>query len=260
MAAGKPKGRTWRAGNKGGGSDAAGSALGESSASVQSRLGSLSRMATISSIVAAAAVGAALITGGLSYSKVQAMEASTVSVVCAATEIEAGDELTADKLKVVNVPSAYVVEGATSSVADVVPADGTRVCAAHDIAANEQMTESSKTQAYKLSAQLDPGTYAVTIPVDGTATMSGMLKVGDFVDIYTADGATVAEDMEILALDAALTGDGELTSSYSNLTFQVEKAQGKKLMDEAGDGGIKVMLHSSKTDAAATAAGLTASE
>lgn len=255
MTAGKPKTRTWRAGKKNNASGAveAGSAFGESSTSVQSRLGSLSRMATISSIVAAAAVGAALITGGLSYSKVQAMEASTVSVVCAATQIEAGEELTADKLKIVNVPSAYVVEGATSAITDVVPEDGTRVCAAHTIAANEQMTDNSKTQAYKLSAQLDAGTYAVTIPVDGTATMSGMLKVGDLVDIYDADGATVAENMEILALDAALTGDGELTSSYSNLTFQVDKAQGKRLMAEASDGGIKVMLHSSKSENATTA-------
>lgn len=234
-----------------------GSGLG-GAASVQKRLSSLSRMATIAIVVAAISVGAAVVTWALSTAQTNAMKENTRTIVCAATEINAGTPIDAGMLKTVDVPGAYISEGASDKITDFVPESGAQLVATHHISPNEQMTKDSVSQSYKLSAQLDPGTYAVTIPVGGTATLCGMLKPGDTVDLYNGT-QLVAPDMEILALDSTLTEAGsELTSQYSNITFQVTKAQGRELLDLSQNGAINIMLHSSKSASAAAAATATA--
>ena len=162
-------------------------------------------LAVLSGLVAAALVFVALARNDGGDETVSPATA-TAKVVVAGRDIAVGSEVTADMLKVVDVPESLLVKGAFASAAPVV-GEVTRVA----LAEGEQITPSKVGAAAAgkgLGSVVPKGKRAVAIRVEEATAVGGLLLPGDRVDVVAAfqEGETpvvvqtVLQDIEVLAV------------------------------------------------------------
>ena len=212
---------------------------------MEQRVQRLSRAAVAS--IAAAALG---VTFGI-YSLVSAnsqiaqTKEGMVNVVVATQQIDAGTAITADELEVKEVPQAYVSSGAVSKAEDFVGQ-----VALTRIDSGTQLTSSviaAAKDASSLGAALTPGYKAVTIAVDEVQGFSGLLKVGDTVDVLSADSSMsggamtrITGNAMVIALDSSLSdSDG----SYSSVTVEVTPNEADAIRAAQANGNVSLILH-----------------
>lgn len=181
--------------------------------------------------------------------------ADTTKVVTAAQDIPANTVITEQMLAVSDVPTDNVLAGAITKVSDVVGKTiqsniyvGEQIISAKLIAAGENTTT---TLAYAIK----PGKRAITIAVDATTGIAGMITPGNKIDLvgeYETNGtvytAMVAEDIKVLAVDAVLSesgkaGDGT-TPGYTTLTLEVTQKQAMELSMATYSGTLRAILRS----------------
>lgn len=140
-----------------------------------------------------------LLAAGLVYSFLQNLAAQNnrqgQPVVVAKANIPARTKLTAEMLKVVNVPAEYVQPGAVNDISKAVG-----VATREQIAAGEQLAERHLLIGSKAGfAGLVPsGKRAVSVAVTEVTGVGGLVKPGDFVDvIVTFDTNTVGHLSQI---------------------------------------------------------------
>lgn len=244
-------------------------AKGKAGEATEERIKRLSRTAV--GAVAAAALGVTF--GVYSLTSANAQIAQTkenlVNVVVASTEIPAGATITADALKTIEVPGAYVSSGAVSSTEDFVGKT-----ALTRIDSGSQLTYSSVAggrNTSSLANSLEPGYKAVTISVDSVQGFSGMLRAGDTVDVLTTSSTLGGSGMEritgsalVIALDGNLyteatggttalgtTGSSDSSStSYTSITLEVTPNEADAIRAAQAAGGISLELHSSVSGSA----------
>lgn len=126
---------------------------------------------------------------------------SGVPVLVAARDLDAGAAVRADDLRTQSVDPAMAGAG---GLADPAVAVGQRL--ATPLAAGEPVTASRLVPAGPL-AHLGAGSRAVHVPV-ADAGVVGLLHAGDRVDVIRAlDGARIATDLVVLAVDARPESD-----------------------------------------------------
>jgi pilus assembly protein CpaB len=117
----------------------------------------------------------------------------TSFVIVAAEDLEAGEKIAASMIEVQTVPRDLAIEGSFFSRSLV---EGKTV--RYPIERGEQITETRLVETSTedlLSAQLTPGTRAITIPVDIENSPAALMVPGDFVDIIlTVDVDSVHPD------------------------------------------------------------------
>lgn len=213
--------------------------------STYSRVKRLQRTAVAS--VAAAALGLTFgaytsITSGAEVAKTKSQ---LVNVVVASQQIEAGSVIGADSLTIAEVPQAYVSAGATSDAESLIgKVANTR------IDANTQVTSALATgdgNPASLSAAVDSGFKAVTIAVDEPAGMSGLIKVGDTVDVLGTssqlnNGALtrITSSAKVIALGSSL---GDSDGSYASITLQVAPDEADTIRTAQATGSVTFELH-----------------
>lgn len=225
-----------------------------SAGAMEGRIKRLSRAATAAVAVAVLAVVFGIYALASSSAQIAQAKEGMVNVVVAAEQIDAGASITADKLKVVEVPQAYVSAGATSSSSDYV--GGTAITR---IDAGSQLSSSliaASRDASSLANALNPGYKAVTISVDDVQGLAGLLKVGDTVDVLEsvsdAIGGSGLERITstavVVALGSSLSGS---ESSYASVTVEVTPAEADSIRSAQANGSVTLELQPTASGKAA---------
>lgn len=176
-------------------------------------------------------------------------EEATVSVVVASADIPAYTVVSADMITVANVPKSALPEGVTtySKVEDVVGSISlSQITKNETILSNHLRAASEAT----VTPSIQTGMRAMTISVTDTTGISGLIRVGNRVDLfYTADdrahsgdtaSTLLAENVTVLALDQQLSdskassnsSDGSSSSSkatYDTVTLHVSVEQAAEI-------------------------------
>lgn len=163
-------------------------------------------VALVAGLVAAVVVFIAVNGGGDDNANTAAVSDSATSALIATQSISAGTEITADMVKIVNVPNDLLVSGAYAD-SELVVGDVARVA----IAQGEQITRNKIGIAVPdkgLSGVLPLGMRAIGINVEEVTAVGGLLLPGDHVDLvatYRIKRAPgLAEDEYILRTETIL--------------------------------------------------------
>lgn len=188
----------------------------------------------------------ALAVGGLGFglwqsataaSTIETYEGNLTTVVAVQTDVPAGTVISDANLITVQVPKRYVPSDACTDKEDV---------SGHMAVANltkEQPISLSAVQGSSQPATIvgapESGHVAYMLSLSGANAMSPLLHVGDRVDVLAGSsdtqGAVIASEVRVLALDGRLSGgssDGyssvtlELTDQQAQDIFQMTEVQG----------------------------------
>lgn len=179
----------------------------------------------------------------------------TTSVVTAVQDIPANTLITEEMLANTDVPTDAVLPGAITKMSDVV---GKTMKS--DIYVGEQIISAKlivpgETGSGSLSYAIEPGMRAITIAVDATSGVAGMLRPTDRIDLvgeFDVNGKVytdlVAEYINILAVDSVLdatgkAGDGT-TPGYTTITLEVTPGQAMQISSAAYNGTLRAVLRS----------------
>lgn len=181
-------------------------------------------------------------------------ESNLVEVVSTQADVAAGDVIETSNLVTVKVPKNL-------APADAVKADESGLIAGHRACANitaGNAISASTVQASAVASTIthapDSDKVAYMVALDGSASMSPLLHVGDVVDILTgSDGNEtdfVAEKVKILALDAAMSNSSEASGGYSTVTLELTSEQAKELytITNVSGGSIKLVAPAAVDD------------
>src|SRR3990172_173165 len=168
-------------------------------------------LALITGLVAAIVVFVALNQGGggSDNAKTGSAVITTSAVVVAESDIAAGTEITADMVKVIEVPNSLLVRDAFTSTQLVVGE-----AARYPIAAGEQVTRARvgpNTEGDGLAFVVPAGMPAIAVSVDEITGVGGLILPGDRADVIAVIGdqagannpdrvVTVLQDVEVLAV------------------------------------------------------------
>lgn len=218
-----------------------------SASAMEARVQRLSRAATASIVAAALGVTFGIYSLVSTNAQIAQTKEGMTNVVVATQQIDAGTAITEDKLEVKEVPQAYVSSGAVSKAEDFVGQ-----VALTRIDQGTQLTSSviaAAKDSSSLAAALTPGYKAVTISVDEVQGYSGLLKVGDTVDVLSNEsslnGGTgtlsrITGSAMVIALGSSLAdSDG----SYSTVTVEVTPNEADAIRTAQANGSVSLELH-----------------
>ena len=188
-----------------------------------------------------------------------------VAVLVANVDIPPGGRITKTMLAQRDVPEAYVNKASIRRGEENVilgrPVSG-KIAAGDDILWSDlELQKSSATR--QLSAAVQRGQRALTIPVDMSGSLAGMLKPGDRIDILGTfargqgtDWATVTLLQNVLVIATGdIRGEGEESTgggggsgqgprTFSNITVSVDLEEAELLVFSMQRGPINVALRS----------------
>lgn len=179
----------------------------------------------------------------------------TTQIVTAAQDIPANTLITQEMLANTDIPADAVLPGAITKMSDVVGK-----ALKSDIYVGEQIISAKiivpgETGDGTLSYAIEPGMRAITIGVEATSGVAGMLRPSDRIDIIgefsvanTVYTDLVAEYVNILAVDNVLSETGKTsdgtTVAYSTITLEVTPAQAMEISMAAYSGSLRAVLRS----------------
>lgn len=185
-----------------------------------------------------------------------------VTILVAGEDIPAGARLAKANLAVREVPEAYVHQssirkGEENQIIGRPVAE--KISQGQPLLWSDFELQKSAAQR-RLSAAIQKGQRAVTIPVDISGSVAGMLRPGDRVDILgtfaraQADYATVTLLQNVLVLatgDVRGGGEGEAeaspqgnTRTFNNITLAVDPEEAELLVFAMQRGPVNVALRS----------------
>jgi pilus assembly protein CpaB len=182
-------------------------------------------------------------------------DSDTIKIVTAAQDIPANTLITQEMLESSDIPIDAALPGAVTKLSDVVGK-----ALKSDIYVGEQIISAKiivpgETDDGALSYAIDPGMRAITIGVDATAGVSGMLRPSDRIDLmgeYDVAGTVytdiVAEYINILAVDNVLSESGKAadgtTQAYTTITLEVTPLQAMEISMATYSGTLRAVLRS----------------
>ncbi|MCG0274876.1 MAG: Flp pilus assembly protein CpaB [Thermosediminibacteraceae bacterium] len=174
------------------------------------------------------------------------------TVVVAKKKIPPRMIITEDMIEVREIPSAYVVEGAVAEKKDAVgKLSRTEIYPGELLLAGKLLDR--KTTGAGLSAKVEPGKRAISIPVDNVMGLHGLINTGDRVDIIvtfelpgekTPISATVVQNVPVLAVNANLETPTQLKEEPKTVTVMVEPREAQKIALAIQQGSIQLVLRS----------------
>jgi pilus assembly protein CpaB len=223
------------------------------------------------------AIIAAVVTAAVAFYYVRGVEASKpveTTAIEAAVTIPEGTQIRPEMLKEVNIYAVDLLPSAARTAEELVGQ-----YAATDIYPDEQIStskvsdESASSSAKSFSYKIPEGMRTVTISIDPTTSVAGMLQVGDHVDILatytreetkeTEEGAQaasevvtkfIADSVEIAALDQTIVrdnapdngqdGTAEEEKTFTTVTMFVTPELAKAIVWQNQNGSLVLTLRS----------------
>jgi pilus assembly protein CpaB len=162
----------------------------------------------------------------------------TVPTVVAAADINFGEKITPDKVKVVDWPANTLPQGSFQRLEELTMGAGRT--AMRPIVANEILTEKSlATGANRLSTAqlLGPQMRAISVPVNEVSGVAGLIFPGDRVDVFMTrqpDEAMpyselLAQGARVLAVGVDMNVGKEKPELVKSATIEVTPLQAQKI-------------------------------
>jgi len=185
--------------------------------------------------------------------------AQTANVVVAVVPMKFGDEITAEKLKIVEWPADIRPEGSFESIPDILGGD--RRVVLRSISRNEPVIRekiSGFGSRASLSQIIEPSHRAVAIRVNDVLSVGGFILPGDSVDVihtYQAgdnrlDNVTniIIEKVRVLGIDQISDESQEGAVVGKSATLEVTPEQAQKLALASNVGQLSLSLRRLKKD------------
>ncbi len=179
----------------------------------------------------------------------------TTQVVTVAQNIAANTAITEEMLTLTDVSTDSVLPGAVTKISDAVGKTVNAELYQGEQVISEKLISPGDSSNTTLAYAIEKGMRAITIAVDSTTGVAGMIHPSDKVDIigeFDYDGNVytdlVAENINVLATDtnmssSQVTGDGTITS-YTTLTLEVTPHKAMELSSAAHNGTLRAVLRS----------------
>jgi len=205
--------------------------------------------AVVLGLVAVLFVRTFLGSGGKSSNERAALR--TVSTVVAASDINFGDKIVPDKLKIVQTPADTLPAGSFQRIEELISGEGRT--AMRPIVANEILTQKAlATGASRLSTAplLNPQMRAVAIPVSEISGVGGLVYPGDRVDVFFTrqpDEAMpyvelLVQSVRVLAVGLDMNVSKEKPAVVRTATLEVTPLQAQKLTLATSVGQLSLAL------------------
>ena len=215
------------------------------------------RRSSIIMLIAAVALGlvavlfARTFLGGAADPGGPAAAVRTVPTVVAAADVNFGQKITPEMVKVVDWPAGNLPQGSFQRIEDLTMGVGRT--AMRPIVANEILTEKSlATGANRLSTAqlLNPQMRAVSVPVNDVSGVSGLIFPGDRVDVFmtrTPDEAMpyselLAQGARVLAVGTDMNVGKDKPDLVKSATIEVTPLQAQKIALAMTVGQINLAL------------------
>lgn len=182
------------------------------------------------------------------------MPEPTETIVVAARPLRFGATLKPDALKEIPWPGGARPSGSFSKVSELITEEGERaVLSAIEI--NEPVLTQKITgpgARATLSAVVDKGMRAVSIPISAVVGVSGFVLPGDRVDVFLTRNDTGAgritdlflQNVKVLAIDQIADDRKNDAKVSSTVTFEVDTYDAQKLALATGMGQLSLALRS----------------
>jgi pilus assembly protein CpaB len=175
----------------------------------------------------------------------------TVPTVVATSDINFGDKITPDKLKIVQSPADTLPAGSFQRIEELTSGEGRT--AMRPIVANEILTQKAlATGASRLSTAplLNPQMRAVAIPVTEIAGVGGLVYPGDRVDVFFTRQPEeampyvelLAQSVRVLAVGLDMNVGKEKPAVVRTATLEVSPLQAQKLTLATAVGQLSLAL------------------
>ncbi|HET7708012.1 MAG TPA: Flp pilus assembly protein CpaB [Sphingomicrobium sp.] len=178
----------------------------------------------------------------------------TTKVAVAAVPLDFGVEVTADKVKLVDYPTASLPPGAFSSIAQMLPA-GKRRVALRPITVNEPILASKLSvegEGASIAALLPSGMRAVSVRINDISGVAGFVQPNDSVDVLVTRNLTTGnrseqvtdvlmQNVKVLALGQNAKENNQPTVAQS-ATLQVDPVDAQKLALAEAVGSLSLVL------------------
>ncbi|MEY8882024.1 Flp pilus assembly protein CpaB [Donghicola sp. XS_ASV15] len=194
----------------------------------------------------------------------------TAPVYVLTQEVDYGDKITKEHVRIVNWPQSAIPESAFTEEATLFPAGDGELRVAIRKMEKDEIVMASKVTApgedVGLTSLLDPGMRAFTIKVDVTSGVSGFLRPGDRVDVYWT-GAVRAGDalgiasgdftkmiesgVQIIAIDQTTSFSTSDAAIARTVTVSASPRQVATLAQAQSTGALSLSLLGARDDSVA---------
>jgi pilus assembly protein CpaB len=175
----------------------------------------------------------------------------TVPTVIAAADINFGEKITPDKVKVVDWPASNLPQGSFQRMEELTMGQGRT--AMRPIVANEILTEKSlATGANRLSTAQLLGTQmrAISVPINEVSGVAGLIFPGDRVDVFMTRqpeeampiSELLAQGARVLAVGADMNVGKEKPELVKSATIEVTPLQAQKIALAVTVGQVSLAL------------------
>jgi pilus assembly protein CpaB len=188
------------------------------------------------------------------------------NVVVASAPLQFGDELLAEKLKIVPWPKDALPEGAYSSVEEAIGKGERKVIKSIEI--NEPVLVvklSGEDGRAGLAGLIADGMRAVTIPVDLVKGVGGFVMPGDRVDIVFTQrdkqsgeqtAEIIMESVKVLSVDQQADSRANAPKAAKSVTLETDTAGAQQLALASDVGQLSLLLRSAGDQASVNASAI----
>ncbi|WP_372917998.1 Flp pilus assembly protein CpaB [Sandarakinorhabdus sp.] len=216
------------------------------------------RRSSIIMLIAAVALGLVAVLfartflgGGDAGSAASSAAVRTVPTVIAAADINFGEKITPDKVKVVDWSAGTLPQGSFQRLEDLTTGAGRT--AMRPIVANEILTEKSlSTGANRLSTAplLNPQMRAISVPVNEVSGVAGLIFPGDRVDVFMTRqpeealpyAEMLAQGVRVLAVGLDMNVGKDKPEIVKSATIEVTPLQAQKITLAVTVGQVNLAL------------------
>jgi pilus assembly protein CpaB len=187
--------------------------------------------------------------------RAQVATAGTAKVAVAAVPLDYGVEVTPEKIRFVDFPTASIPPGSFRTLGDLLPA-GKRRIALRPMQVNEPILASKVTgegQGASIAALLPDGKRAAAVRINDVSGVAGFIQPNDAVDVLiTRQGSSANNDVQqtdvllqnirVIAIDQNTTGADGKPILARTATLEVEPVEAQKLALAQQIGSLSLVL------------------
>lgn len=173
-------------------------------------------------------------------------------VVVAKKKIPPRVIITEDMVEVREIPAPYLIEGAVTEKKYVVGKLSRTEIYPGEMLISAKLLDRTSPGA-GLSAKVEPGKRAISIPVDNVVGLHGLINTGDRVDVIVTYSlpeqkntvsASVVQNVPVLAVNSSLESSSQSKEEPKTITLMVEPRDAEKIALAIQQGSIQLVLRS----------------